>query len=97
MRRYLDEGVEVCAEKYGITRQDQDKYATQSYARAVAASKEGKLAAEITPVDSKRGNLLFRGKTVTEDEQITKLTPEKITKLKPVFIKDGGESASIPT
>jgi len=86
------ECVQVCAEQYGFSRQDQDEYAKRSYARAQQAAKSGKFDAEIISVESQRGNLLFRGKhkPLLQDEQTGKLTPEKITRLKPVFKPDGG-------
>src|SRR6187200_3202246 len=41
---------ELCAEKYGCTRQAQDAFATESYTRAMRAIADGRFAAELAPV-----------------------------------------------
>ncbi|MFA6092799.1 MAG: thiolase family protein [Elusimicrobiota bacterium] len=74
---------ELCAEKHGITRADQDEFAVMSYERAQKAQKEGSFASEITPVDE-----------VTADEEPLKVNFEKIPKLKTVFKKDGTITAA---
>jgi acetyl-CoA C-acetyltransferase len=48
---------ENLAKKYGITREEVDAFAAQSFARALAAQAEGRLAAEICPVASERFEL----------------------------------------
>jgi len=80
---------EVCATTYDISRQDQDAYAIESYARANKAHAAGKFTAEITPMTVGSGR---RQATITADEQITKLAPEKMAKLGPVFqsVRQGG-------
>ncbi|MEC5423555.1 acetyl-CoA C-acetyltransferase [Virgibacillus sp. C22-A2] len=78
---------ENLAEKYAISREGQDDYATQSHQRAAAARKEGKFAEEIIPVEvkSRKGTI-----TVDTDEHIREdTTTEKLSKLKPAFRKDG--------
>jgi len=47
------EGAELVAEKYEITREDCDKFAVASHAKAVAAQENGYFKAEIVPVDGK--------------------------------------------
>lgn len=81
----------VCAEetakKYGISREEQDKYAIESFHRAQKAWKEGKFADEICPVTIKGK----KGETVVdEDEGYKNLREEKVPTLKPAFVKDGG-------
>ncbi|OQR77877.1 acetyl-CoA acetyltransferase [Tropilaelaps mercedesae] len=83
----------LCAENtnvtLGITRQEQDHYAQQSYERAQAAQASGVLAAEIVPVTVKG----VRGKPdtlVSEDDECKKADFTKFPTLKPVFKKDGG-------
>jgi acetyl-CoA C-acetyltransferase len=44
-------GAEMMAKKYGLSRADLDAYAFQSHQRAMAATKAGKFAAEIAPID----------------------------------------------
>jgi acetyl-CoA C-acetyltransferase len=70
-----------------ITRADQDEYAAESHARAVAAAKEGRLGEEITPV-SKTGR---DGGTVVEaDEGIRPgTTAERLARLPAAFSPDG--------
>ena len=82
---------EDCAAKYGFTREQQDSFAITSAQRAVAATKSGAFAAEITPVTVKgrAGDTL-----ITIDEAPSKVKPEKIPSLKPAFKKDGTITAA---
>ncbi|KAF9890145.1 hypothetical protein FE257_006306 [Aspergillus nanangensis] len=80
----------ICAEqtakKYEISREDQDQYAIQSYQRAQAAWSENKFADEIAPVTVKGK----KGETVIErDEGYENLRIDKLTTLKPAFLRDG--------
>lgn len=80
----------ICAEKtaakYGITREEQDEYAIQSYQRAQQAWKENKFADEIAPVTVKGK----KGETViSRDEGYENLQIDKLKALKPAFLKDG--------
>jgi acetyl-CoA C-acetyltransferase/acetyl-CoA acyltransferase len=78
----MGETAEVLARDFGITRDEQDRFAVQSHHRAAAARE--KLAAEITPVFA--GN-----KTVTADNGIrADQTLEALSKLKPVFDRKAG-------
>jgi acetyl-CoA C-acetyltransferase len=81
----------AATEKYqgplGISREDQDEFAAASHARAAAAIKEGRLAAEITPVTLKtrKGELV-----VEEDEGVRpETTSAQLAKLKPAFAAGG--------
>ena len=81
----------VCAEdtakKHGISRQDQDAYAIQSFKRAQAAWAEGRFAEEVTPVTVKGK----KGETVVErDEGYDNLREDKVPTLKPAFVKENG-------
>ena len=78
---------EQCAKKYSFTREQQDAYAAESFRRANAAQKEGRFAAEITPVeitDSKGGVT-----RVEHDESPKKVNYEKMPTLRPSFDKAG--------
>lgn len=77
---------EICASECGISREEQDEYATRSYERALKAQREGLFMDEIVPVDiqNKKGIL-----TVSEDEEPGKVNFDKIPSLRPVFRKDG--------
>jgi acetyl-CoA C-acetyltransferase len=78
---------ELCAEKYGFTREAQDAYAAESYTRALAAQAAGELAAEIVPVEvpGRKGE----AEVVAEDEEPKRGDPAKMRRLKPAF-KEGG-------
>lgn len=79
---------ERIAEKYQLSRQEQDELALLSHQRAVRAIKEGRFQKEIVPVQIPKG----RGKTatVTQDEHPREDTSlENLAQLKPAF-KEGG-------
>jgi acetyl-CoA C-acetyltransferase len=78
---------ELCSEKYNVTREDQDRYAAESYRRALSAIEAGKFKEEILPVSipQKKGDpLLF-----DRDECPRESSYESLSRLKPVF-KEGG-------
>ena len=80
----------ICAEqtakKLGITREEQDEYAIQSYTRAQEAWKADKFADEIAPVvvKGRKGDTI-----VSRDEGFEDLKPEKLKSLRPAFLRDG--------
>ncbi len=78
---------ELCAEKYGFTREAQDEYAARSYTRALAAQADGRFAAEIVPVElpGRKGEV----EVVSEDEEPKRGDLTKMRRLKPAF-KEGG-------
>jgi len=79
---------EVVAEKYGVTRRQQDEYALASHQKAIAAIKAGKFKDEIVPVPipQKKGDAVQFAidETPREDTSL-----EALAKLKPAF-KEGG-------
>ncbi|OLE53010.1 MAG: acetyl-CoA acetyltransferase [Acidobacteria bacterium 13_1_20CM_3_53_8] len=79
---------EVVAERYNVTRQEQDEYALNSHRKAAAAIKAGKFKDEILPVEipqKKGASVIFdTDETVREDSSI-----EALGKLRPAF-KEGG-------
>lgn len=80
---------ENVAEKYHITREDQDNLAATSQQRASKARAEGRFKDEIVPVEIKdrKGNVTV----VDEDEYIKDgVTAEKLSKLRPAFKREGG-------
>ncbi len=81
-----------CASEFGVTRAQQDEYARQSFARAVAAQKEGLFQREIEPVQvpQKKGEPVL----VSADEGPAKGDPSKFASLKPAFAKDGTVTAA---
>lgn len=78
---------EMCAERYRLSREEQDRYAVQSYTRALTAQREGRFKAEIIPVPipGRKGEMTV----VDVDEEPGRLALEKIPTLKPAF-KEGG-------
>lgn len=79
---------ELCAKKYGFTREEQDAFALQSYERAQAAAKGGKFASELVSVHvpQRKGDPI----EVSEDEEPFGAPLDKMTKLKPAFDRDNG-------
>ena len=79
---------ELVAEKYGITREEQDAYAANSHAKAVAAMQAGKFDKEIVPVEVPGR----KGSTVVEKDEGPRAdsTVEVLGKLRPAFKRDGG-------
>jgi acetyl-CoA C-acetyltransferase len=79
---------ELVAEKYKISREEQDKYAVGSHLKAVAAQERGDFKDEIVPVavPQKKGEPVI----VEKDEGPRKdTTLETLAKLRPAFKKDG--------
>ncbi|GAC1423979.1 MAG: thiolase family protein [Ktedonobacteraceae bacterium] len=86
----MGETAENVAERYHITREEQDAYALASQQKAVAAQRSGRFAVEIMPVvlPHKKGN---EATIVALDEHPRADTSlEKLAALKPAFRKDGG-------
>jgi acetyl-CoA C-acetyltransferase len=85
---------ENVAEKYGITREEQDEFAVNSHRKAIAAQKECRFKAQIVPVElpaKKKGQppLIFdKDEGPREDTTI-----EVLRALKPAFKKDGTVTA----
>ena len=81
-----------CSSAYKISREAQDNYAIASYNRSINSSKNDLFTNEIIPIhyEDKRGNKI----EIKNDEQISKVSFEKIPKLKPAFTKDGTATAA---
>ena len=78
---------ELCSEKYNASREDQDRYAAESYRRALAAIEAGRFQDEIVAVSipQRKGDpILF-----SQDECPRETSYESLAQLKPVF-KEGG-------
>jgi len=91
----MGETSENVAERYGVNREKQDKFAFESFSRAVKAQKEGRFKAEIVPVKTvvKDADGNEKEITVSEDDGIRPTTLEALQKLKPAF-KPGGTSTA---
>ena len=88
--RLMGEFAEDCAEAFGFTREDQDRFAIRSLERATAAQQSGRFAGEITPITPGCG----RSRTVTEDEQPQVADKRRIPMLRPAFRNDGSVTAA---
>lgn len=88
----MGETAENVAERYNVSREDQDAFAARSNKQAIAAQDAGRFQAEIVPVEVVDG----KGDThsVTLDEQPRRdSTVEKLAKLQPVFRQGGSVTA----
>jgi acetyl-CoA C-acetyltransferase len=87
---HMGAGAEMVAEKYNISREEQDTFAVESHRRAAAASAEGRFRAQILPVEippSKKGEA---PRAFDTDEGIRPdTTVQVLARLKPAF-KEGG-------
>jgi 3-oxoadipyl-CoA thiolase len=86
----MGETGENVAEKFGISRDEQDRFALQSHQRAVAAQTEGRFAEQIVPVDVPPRSRREEPRTLERDEGPREDTSlEKLAKLRPAF-REGG-------
>ena len=76
---------EKCAEDYGITREDQDNFAIESYRRANEAIEKGLFKGEIAPVEVKTRKGV---NVVDSDDEPGNFDVSKMTKLRPAFKRD---------
>jgi len=82
---------ELCSEKYNVSREDQDRYAAESYRRSVASIQSGRFTDEIVPVEipqRKGAPLIF-----SDDECARETGYETLSRMKPAFKKDGRGTA----
>jgi acetyl-CoA C-acetyltransferase len=96
----MGQTAEVVAERYKISREDQDKYSLLSKQRTAAAQRDGKFKNDIIPMRAKKavkgadGNLAFEDVEITQDEcNRPDTTLEGLAKLKPSFKEDGTVTA----
>ncbi len=89
---HMGQTAENIVEKYGLTREAQDAFATQSQNRAEAAINNGRFKDEIVPVvipQRKGDDIVFD----TDEFVKPGVTTEKLAKLRPAFKKDGTVTA----
>jgi len=82
---------DLCSEKYGVSREDQDRYAAESYRRALAAVREGRFDEEIVPVavPQRKGDPV-----VFARDECPRETPyEVLARMAPAFQKNGYATA----
>ncbi len=82
---------DLCSEKYNVSREDQDRYAAESYRRALAAINAGKFKDEIVPVEipQRRGDVV----RFEQDECPRETSYEILAKMSPAFQKNGKATA----
>jgi len=99
---YMGQTAENLARKYGITRQEADMFALSSFHKAGAAWSSGRFQREVIPISSttiEREGLkprkvsLNKAKSIDRDEHIRNTTLEELSKLPPVFDKNGIQTA----
>jgi acetyl-CoA C-acetyltransferase len=88
---HMGNAAELCAKEMNISREEQDRYAVQSYKRSAAATESGKFKNEIVPVEITTRNGVI---TIDTDEEFTNVKFDKIASLRPVFQKDGTVTAA---
>lgn len=98
---YISMGItaENVAERYGITREEQDEFSAESHKRSYAAQLEGKFDEEIIPIEAVKkinidGTAGQKTVVLTKDEGIRPgTTKETLAKLRPVFKRTGSVTA----
>lgn len=82
---------ELCAEKYEVTREDQDKFALNSYDKALKAQSDGGFDKEIFPVEipQRKGPLI----SFDRDEVVRETSMKALAKLPSAFKKEGTVTA----
>lgn len=88
----MGNAAEMCAGTCGVSREDQDAFAIESYKRSQAAVNEGKFDNEIVPVPipQRKGDPVLFAK----DEEPFNVKFDKIPELKGAFVKDGTVTAA---
>lgn len=88
---HMGMSAELCADKYHVTREDQDRFAFDSYNKALKAQAEKAFDKEIFPVEiprTKGDPILF-----VKDEVVRETSLEALGRLRPAFKKDGTVTA----
>jgi acetyl-CoA acetyltransferase family protein len=86
----MGETGENVADRYAVSREEQDRFALQSHQRAVAARKEGRFDDQIVPIEVPPKSRRDEPTTMSVDEGPREDTSmEKLAKLKPAF-REGG-------
>ncbi|UCH53233.1 MAG: acetyl-CoA C-acetyltransferase [Pseudomonadota bacterium] len=81
----MGQTAEILAQRFGISREEQDAYALQSHQRLAAAFDDGSLAGEVEPLYDTRGNVALEDNGLRRDSDM-----QQLAKLKPVFDRKYG-------
>jgi acetyl-CoA C-acetyltransferase len=89
-KQHMGNCAEICAREKDISREAQDRFAAESYRRALEAQKQGRFAGEIEPVvvAARKGEAV-----VAEDEEPGRGDVSKLAGLRPAFDKQGSVTA----
>jgi acetyl-CoA C-acetyltransferase len=90
--KHMGNCAETCASEKGFSREEQDKFAIESYKRSAAAWESGKFDNEVIPVEvpQRKGDPII----VKEDEEYKRINFEKVGTLRPAFDKEGTVTAA---
>ena len=88
---HMGMSAELCADKYEVSREDQDLFAFESYEKSLKSTEEGRFDAQILPVEipQRKG----APKVVSRDEGLMAPDLAKLNSLRAVFKKDGSVTA----
>jgi len=91
-KRHMGTCGDLCASEYNFTREDQDKFAIESYTRSANAWAKGSFNNEVVPVEipQRKGDPII----FSEDEEYKNVILEKIPTLRPAFNKEGTVTAA---
>ncbi len=83
---------DLCANKYNISREEQDAFAIQSYKKSSEAWNSGKFNNEVIPVSvpQRKGDPIV----ISKDEEFSNVNLDKIPSLNPAFTKEGTVTAA---
>jgi acetyl-CoA C-acetyltransferase len=84
--KHMGSYAELCAEKYGFSREAQDDFAVHSYGKALKAQEQGWFAEEIVPVEMRTKTGQHR---VVQDERLKRFDEAKLRGLAPAFQAGG--------
>jgi acetyl-CoA C-acetyltransferase len=84
---HMGHTAEITSQRFGITREDADRFSYQSHMKAAAAIKNGKFVKEIVPITikQKKGDIVMDTDEGVRDDT----TVEALSKLRPAFRDDG--------
>jgi acetyl-CoA C-acetyltransferase len=83
---------DLCASEYNFSREDQDAFAIDSYAKSAHSWKNGQFSNEVVPVEipQRKGDVII----FSEDEEYKNINVDKVPTLRPVFSKNGTVTAA---
>lgn len=87
---HMGEAGELCNKEYNISREEQDRYAVESYTRTARAYEQGFFDQELVRLQTEGRTPI----TISEDEEFRKVNYEKIPGLKPAFAREGSITAA---